>query len=329
MSALERFGDSQEGLLRILCYHRIAERDEPGDLYPGTVSATPAEFDRQLDAVARRYRVVSLQDVLASVREARPLPRRAVLITFDDAYDDFASTAWPALKRYGLIASLFVPTAYPGRSTHELWWDQIYRAMLVSDRRQVRVGALGPQSLAGREQRLATFRLARDLVKRLPHERAMGLVQEMLKELDVVPAPNRLLDWSALRRLAGEGVEIGSHTRSHALLNRLDRAAVAEEIAGAFADLQRELGGAIPVLAYPAGGCGADLAEIAKEQGVEIGLTTRRGVNRAGRDSPLLLRRVLVGPLTTPSLLRAELLPWSGAVSRWRRSAAQATTYGP
>ena len=37
-----------------------------------------------------------------------------MLLTFDDAYRDFATNAWPTLKRYGLPATLFVPTAYAG-----------------------------------------------------------------------------------------------------------------------------------------------------------------------------------------------------------------------
>ncbi len=328
IDALERLGDRSEGLLRILCYHRIAEHDDSCDLYPGTISATPRGFDRQLEHVARHYRVVSIDDVLAAYRGARPLPQRAVLLTFDDAYDDFAEGAWPVLKRYGLAATLFVPTDYPGRKTHELWWDRLYRAMLVSERCEAQLGPLGAHSLGDRTERLAAFSAVRDLIKKLPHDRAMRIVAEILDQLAVEPIPNRVLDWQALRRLARDGVTIGSHTRSHALLNRLDRAAVAAEISGSFADLRRELGACCPVLAYPAGGYDPDIAETVAGQGVELGLTTRRGVNRLGRESPMLLRRILIGPRTTAPLLRAELLPWSGAVSRWRRSTAQAATYG-
>ena len=36
------------------------------------------------------------------------LPGRAVCVTFDDGYEDFAETAWPLLRRYGFGAHMFL-----------------------------------------------------------------------------------------------------------------------------------------------------------------------------------------------------------------------------
>ena len=36
------------------------------------------------------------------------LPGRAVCVTFDDGYEDFAATAWPLLRRYGFGAHMFL-----------------------------------------------------------------------------------------------------------------------------------------------------------------------------------------------------------------------------
>ena len=91
--------------LRILTYHRIADlnQDIVGD--PKLVSATPSGFERQAAYLADRYQVVSAKQVLESVTTGSPLPQRAVLITFDDAYCDFKTNAWPILKKNGLSAT--------------------------------------------------------------------------------------------------------------------------------------------------------------------------------------------------------------------------------
>jgi peptidoglycan/xylan/chitin deacetylase (PgdA/CDA1 family) len=79
--------------LRVLMYHRILDPAASGTRDPALISATPREFERQMRHIARWYTPVSEAQLLESIREGRPLPRRAVLVTFDDACRDFADTA--------------------------------------------------------------------------------------------------------------------------------------------------------------------------------------------------------------------------------------------
>ena len=62
-------------------------------------------------------------DDTAAVVAHRPLPGRAVLITFDDGYLDFLTYAWPLLKSYGFSATVFLVTDEVGRSNS---WDRVY-----------------------------------------------------------------------------------------------------------------------------------------------------------------------------------------------------------
>lgn len=62
-----------------------------------------------------------------------------------------------------------------------------------------------------------------------------------------------LLDWGELGRLAESGVTIGSHTRSHPRLPRLDGPALRDELAASAETIERELGRRPVWLAYPYG----------------------------------------------------------------------------
>ncbi len=62
-----------------------------------------------------------------------------------------------------------------------------------------------------------------------------------------------LLGWDAIERLAGTGVTIASHTRTHPNLTRLSAAQRDEEIGGAAEDLERRLGIIRGAFAYPYG----------------------------------------------------------------------------
>jgi peptidoglycan/xylan/chitin deacetylase (PgdA/CDA1 family) len=60
------------------------------------------------------YTVVGLDAVLAHYVDDKPLPRQAVLITFDDGYYDNLENAARVLSTYGYPAVLFVPIGYLG-----------------------------------------------------------------------------------------------------------------------------------------------------------------------------------------------------------------------
>src|SRR3712207_2813854 len=130
---LERADPQSPNLLRVLTYHRVDEPDAQPTLYPGLISATPAAFEQQMRYLSKHYNVVSMAEVLAAFQGAA-LPPRSVLVTFDDAYRDFAEHAWPTLRRYRLPATVFVPTAFPDRPQRIFWWDQLYHAVNTAHR---------------------------------------------------------------------------------------------------------------------------------------------------------------------------------------------------
>ncbi len=99
--------------LCVLAYHRVSDPKDSPMLDPGLLSATLASFEQQMCYLTKDYQVVSLEEVLNAVERETCLPSRAVLITFDDAYCDFADYAWSILNRFRLPATIFVPTAYP------------------------------------------------------------------------------------------------------------------------------------------------------------------------------------------------------------------------
>jgi peptidoglycan/xylan/chitin deacetylase (PgdA/CDA1 family) len=107
--------------LPILAYHRVADS---GPLGLACYRVSPASFEQQLRYLRDTgHYSIGLEDWRAAMGEHRPLPGRAVLITFDDGYLDFLTTAWPLLKRYGFSATVFLVADQVGRSNS---WDGGY-----------------------------------------------------------------------------------------------------------------------------------------------------------------------------------------------------------
>jgi len=66
---------------------------------------------------------VSLADFLAFTTGRRQLPRKSVLLTFDDGYRSFVQYARPILKDYGFGATLFVYSDFIGGGSALSWQD--------------------------------------------------------------------------------------------------------------------------------------------------------------------------------------------------------------
>lgn len=316
--------------LRVLTYHRVAEHDDEAVYDPALVSATPESFARQMQHLAERYRVVSLPEVLEAQRRRRRLPERAVLITFDDAYRDFRDVVWPVLKGFGLPATLFIPTAFPGQPGGSYWWDRLHGALASTPRDRLILRPLGSIDLDTPGARWAAYRRLGSFLKTVPHDEAMALVERICGELEAPAAPPpRVLSWDALRELDREGVSLAAHSRNHPVLTRLPSRLVREEVSGSLADLSREIGSVLPVFCYPTGAHDARVVRAVADAGVELAFTCLEGHNSLPSGDPLRLRRTSISRRTTPAIFRLRLRRLVSWVDMWRRNPARRAIRSP
>ena len=96
----------------ILMYHSISD-DQATDVHPYYRTETSGEVFRQHMAFLHdhHYSVVNLHDAFQPLHQPRPASQ-PVVITFDDAYQDFYANAFPVLRQYSFPATVFVPTRY-------------------------------------------------------------------------------------------------------------------------------------------------------------------------------------------------------------------------
>ena len=98
-------GSGARSPLRVVLYHHVT--DHASSLVDQLAVSTPPDvFEAHVRKMARDYEVVSLDAVLSG-----RLPRRALLITFDDGYRSVAEVALPILRRLGLPSVFFVTGA--------------------------------------------------------------------------------------------------------------------------------------------------------------------------------------------------------------------------
>lgn len=100
-----------------------------------------------------------------------------------------------------------------------------------------------------------------------------------------------MLDW------AKQGMEVGSHTLSHARLSAIPEAQAREQIEGSRKELEALLGEPVTAFCYPYGAENASVRELVRNAGYTNATTTAGGLAHSG-DDPFGLPRVMVSRST-------------------------------
>jgi biofilm PGA synthesis lipoprotein PgaB len=244
--------------LTVLSYHEVADRDEA--LVP-MYAVTPTNFLRQMDWLRNHgYHFVAVDDVLAAREGRRPLPPRAVLVTFDDGYQSVYDHAWPVLKMFRIPAVMNVVGAWiEEKGTVDFDGKVLPREKLMTwpELREMRESGLV-------EVGSHSFDLHRGI-----QGNPQGNMQPAGTTREYSSKEKRYEDEAAYRKRVLADLE-----RSSALI-------------------RRHTGKPPRVIAWPYGRYNATTREIAEKLGMSIGLTLDDGANM--HETPLWgLRRILV-----------------------------------
>jgi peptidoglycan/xylan/chitin deacetylase (PgdA/CDA1 family) len=125
------------GHVPILMYHYIRVNPNPRDAVGRNLSVSPDHFALQMQfAHDHGFKTITLEQLYTAVATGKKLDRRTMVLTFDDGYEDFYTTAWPVLKQYGFTATSYVVGNFVGRQGY-MTWDQVDEL----DRAGIEIGA--------------------------------------------------------------------------------------------------------------------------------------------------------------------------------------------
>ncbi len=277
--------------LTILNYHRVAQ---PGDgLDDGVVDATPEVFDGQMALVRRFFTPVRIDDLLAYVH-GEPMPPNPVLVTFDDGYRDNLAVAEPILRRHGIRATFFVATNFV-RERRLFWWDALAYLAGASTREELILNFPQPSRLPLGKQRAQSIRKLLRIVKDTYDLDLDAFIGEVARAASVEWTPEierGLADKSLMTRdevlQLGRTMDIGSHTRSHRVLDTLRPDRLQDELLGSRLELEDWIGQPVRAVSYPVGKTIRDkplILDAVREAGYEIGFAAGGGSNHLDRRS--------------------------------------------
>lgn len=290
--------------LRVLAYHRVlpAAAEQAFDFDPELVSASAGQFRAQMELLRRRFHPLRFHDVIDAIDHGRPLPRRAIVVTFDDGYDDNYRIAFPILRELGVPATFFVSTGHID-SGRAYAYDWLVHMIRTAGERRLRIDELGLDCALPptTEARLALGAELLDRMKSLDAPAQAAIIERIEQEWSMPRtrghADCRPMDWDQLREMHAAGMEIGSHGVWHHMLAKLPREEMRREVSGSKQALERELGTPCEVISYPVGGLDAyddEVVRAVQESGYRLGCSYRSGANPLPLRQRFGLRRLAV-----------------------------------
>jgi peptidoglycan/xylan/chitin deacetylase (PgdA/CDA1 family) len=239
--------------------------------------------------------------------EAR-LPPNPVMVTFDDGYRDNREHALPILRRHGIPGLFFVSSGYVDRR-RLFWWDRIRYLVRHATVAVARMGyptdlvlpvEADPAGVTRAVLRLVKTCHGLDLERFLDElGRALGVPWDGALERRLADA--HVMTWDDVRALHAAGMGIGSHTRTHRVLDTLDPSALRDELVGSRLDIERAIRARVSAISYPVGRPirGLPLLERAvRTAGYDVGFAVEDRANplvRLARDPFNVARRSLDG----------------------------------
>ena len=301
-----RFAMATKDRLRapfIVCYHRVVENFDYSSRHtiPSLLVST-AMLERHVDWLARRFEIVSLDDIGLHFQGDRSIRRPAAAITFDDGYSDVYHHAYPLLQRKGVPWAAFVVSGLVGTGRPQIF-DRLYFQLRRMASRGVQRARVTPDE---------SLRVMTGLLTSLPTQAIEELVATLERntlygeDLSQECAP---MTWDMIETMHRNGVTIGSHTKSHTLLTCNSLESVRQELTESKQTLELKLRARISHFAYPDGRFNPSVVQAVRSAGYEFAygiclcgdrsfpsltiprkvLWERSCLNAAGRFSPSIM----------------------------------------
>ena len=114
---------SDKYVVPIIMYHSVNDKALEHLQNASTVNIDRFRYHMEF-LRKNHFRVISFDELVQGIKSARPFPRKTVVLTFDDGYDDVYTNAFRILREYGYPATVFVLTDLIGREGY-MTWDQL------------------------------------------------------------------------------------------------------------------------------------------------------------------------------------------------------------
>ena len=298
-----------ENTLTILLYHGVTNTPGRGIQNYSGKHILENNFADQMRHLRDSCTILSIDQVVALHQRGDPYPERAVVVSFDDGFENNYTVAAPILDKFGIPAVFYISSGIVNTDLM-FWVDQIEDCINITDKAKIEVN-LGHSVLlpvVSVSEKIEAVEIIKGYCKRSCVLEKERVIAELIAITDVLPAVDHALDyrkitWAQLREMARNPLfTIGGHSLYHDILSELPPKRMRDDIRLSIDLLGHQLARPVAHYSYPEGQANHFNEEVIKclrENGIVCSPSAIEGVNLKGMDL-FHLRRSMVGFMGTP-----------------------------
>lgn len=253
-----------------LMYHSVADESharwiDPRDHVPSDI------FEQQIAFLSKRKNVISLSELTSMLLKNKTPNNGTIVITFDDGYLDNLTVAAPVLDRYGLTATLFLPTGVIDRAETQ-WVDVIYSVFKFRRKNELTwyQDIEVKFDLEDRKQESHCYRVVCNSLLSASAEKRKKYLNTLIDQLRPSELPPRLtMTWDDVNTLLTDYqcFQIGGHTIEHTDMTGIVEHDARQELRGCIQRIEEVTGMQPQNFSFPYGRTNDRLRKIAAEVG--------------------------------------------------------------
>ncbi|HUN65095.1 MAG TPA: polysaccharide deacetylase family protein [Bacteroidota bacterium] len=174
----EQWGEGNPQKIKVLMYHRVVNAVNVSYAYPGMCISTQ-EFHNQMSMLERwGFTSITFEDYRLFLRGELNLPKKPVILTFDDAYLDFHENAFPVLEEFGMRSVVF---CVADKKLSANFWDKsngLPLAPLMNEQQLLELHAAGHE--------IGSHSLTHPILPRLVREKAWDEIYRSRMMLEIL-----------------------------------------------------------------------------------------------------------------------------------------------
>lgn len=297
--------------LTVVMYHYV--RDFPRTLFPRIKGMMTDDFRRQVDAIADRYEMATVESALAFLAGTYRPSRDLCMLTFDDGLKEHYTDVTPVLAERKIQGLFFLPTACLEESrvaavhkSHFLMASMEFAEYREEFLRELARLAPGTATAVDPARARSTYRwdeievaqfkyLLNFTVPAAVRERILDSLFAAHLGEERAFARELYVSWQEAGSMQAEGMVMGGHSHNHVALSTMDEAAQGADLRACAALLRERLCAQDRwPFSFPYGKRDSftpATVTFLRECGFGLSFTTEVGSNGAGTD-PFTIRRI-------------------------------------
>jgi peptidoglycan/xylan/chitin deacetylase (PgdA/CDA1 family) len=244
----------------ILLYHGVTDQRSSGIENYSKKHINYKDFRDQMRWLHNYANVISMDELVDMYHSKSRVPKKTVVVTFDDGFKNNYTVAAPILSEFKIKTTFYITSGMIG-GEKPFWVDEIESCLNATELNEITL-SLGKRckfKLGNLNNKIEALAKIKIFCKNTDNHTKNKVLKDLKKITKVNPTNKdcmnyQIMNWNDVRELSNdEQFIIGGHSLSHEILTSLDKNEMRENIRRSISDIELNIKKKVFHYSYPEG----------------------------------------------------------------------------